>query len=191
MLKAIRSLAFILLCLSLSGCIAAVGLGVGALGRSAGTGDKYSSWKSTMPNIPPNMGRLFVYMTERAHEMLNAMSRGTGGEQAFTVDNDVCEVLGEAFTYRDLPAGDHDVSADDVKKFLGGYRKGKYHVKVPIVAGGTAYVRIDKERQDGTHYIPRLVDAATAEAQIADLPIDTHLVTFECRANQAEERGTD
>lgn len=61
----VRLLLIASLSCALASCGGVVGLGVGAVGRSVGTGDNYSSWKSNMPDIPPQMGRLLVYNTGR------------------------------------------------------------------------------------------------------------------------------
>jgi hypothetical protein len=118
-----------------------------------------------MPALPPSTGRLFVYVSGRSNNFLNAYELGTGGEQRFVVDKDVCDILGATFTYMDLPAGTHTVSADDVDKFLG-FRKGRYEVKANITDSHAVYVRIDKVSQDGVHTVPRLVDAAAATSKL-------------------------
>lgn len=189
MFKGISFIALLSLCLSLTGCGGGlVGVAVSAAGRSAGTGDDYASWKSTMPAIPPGTGRLVVYIPNRASG-ISAFEIGAGGRQMFGVDKDVCDVIGGAFMYVDVPAGDHDVSVNDMQMLFGRFRRGKYTMKMKITDGRVTYLRFDAATEDaGT--APRVVDAATAEAEMAKLPLDTHFVSFECKKDAAQERGT-
>jgi hypothetical protein len=177
--KAICSLASLSLCLSLSGC----GGLVGVAGRAAGTGNEYASWKSAVPNIQPGTGRLFVYIPK-----LNIFG-AAGGTQIFGVDKDVCGVLGGAFMYVDLPVGDHEVSTNDMQMLFGRFRRGKYGVKIKIPDGSATYLRFDAATEDNGG-APRVVDAASAEAEMSTLPLDTHFVSFECKKDAAQDRGT-
>jgi hypothetical protein len=90
--------------------------------------------------------------------------------------------------YVDLPAGDHVVSAGDMRLVFGGFRKGKNSIQVGILDGRATYVRIDAAGPNEVY--PRAVAAVAAVAEMENLPIDTHFVSFECRTNKAEERGT-
>jgi hypothetical protein len=185
-LKAICCCFLLSLSLTLGSCGGVAGLAVGAIGRSAGTGGDYVSWKSAMPGIQRGTGRLLVYATGRSMS-LYTISMATGGVREFAVDKDVCGVIEDAFMYVDVPPGDHDISADDMEMLFGKFRRGKFDTRIKVSDGAITYLRIDNV--DG-HLAPRLVDAATAEAEMAKLPLDTHFVSFECKKDAAQERGT-
>src|SRR5271157_6384857 len=76
--NAVAALALLGLALSLEGCGGAMGLGVGAVTRAAGTGDAYAAWKALAPPIPPRLGRLFVYAPNRQVSLWTA-DWATGG----------------------------------------------------------------------------------------------------------------
>ena len=121
----------------------------------------------------------------------------TGGEYVFDVDRDVCDVIGSSFAYVDLPAGVHAISASDIKKFPGGFQKGKYSVTARIVEGKATFVRFDQVTGEptlvtvgGPAVHPVVVGMATAEAEIAKLPLDTHVASFSCKPRAAEDRAS-
>lgn len=93
--------------------------------------------------------------------------------------------------YIDLPVGSHEASAEGMRKMWSDiskeYLKGKNSVHFTVVEHRPVYVRLDSSGQAGTR--PTLVDAATAELEMAQLPLDTHFVSFKCLASKAEERG--
>jgi hypothetical protein len=170
----------------LSGCGGVAGLAVGAMGRSAGTGNDYATWKTSMTPPQRGSGRFIVYVKDR-ELTLSAIQMTAGGQRIFAVDKDVCGVIESAFMYVDVPAGDHDMSTGDMEMLFGKFRRGKYETRIRVGDGGTTYVRVDVT--DG-HYALRAVDAATAEAELAKLPLDTHFVSFECKKDAAQDRGT-
>gem|GEM_PF-4236408 len=139
-----------------------------------------------MPGIPPGTGRLIVYIPARSFT-LNAVEIGTGALRIFAIDSDVCGVIEAAFMYVDVPAGNHNMSTGDMEMLFGKFRRGKYETNVRVAGGGLTYVRIDIVDR---HLAPRLIDAATAEEELAKLPLDTHFVSFECKKDAAQERGT-
>jgi hypothetical protein len=193
---AVAALALLGLALSLEGCGGAMGLGVGVVTRTAGTGDAYAAWKASAPPIPPGSGRLFVYAPNWQVSIWTA-DWATGGEFVFDVDRDVCDVIGSSFAYVDLPAGLHSLSASNIKKFPGGFQIGKYLTKVSIVAGKTTFARLDPVpgaptlvTLGGPEVRLTVVGAARAEEEMAKLPLDTHVASFSCKPRAAEDRGT-
>jgi len=178
------------LCVSLSGCGGAVGLAVGAIGRSVSIGDDYATWKSSMPAIQPGTGRLVVYITGRSFTLYSTQM-AMGGSRMFAVDNDVCGVIEDSFMYHDVPAGDHEVSAGDMIMLFGRFRRGKYSIKIKVADGRATYLRFDPAASEDAGPAPRVVDAATAETEMAKLPIDTHPgVSSECYKDRAQARDT-
>src|SRR5579863_4941612 len=113
-----------LLCLALNSCILAATHIVGTAMRVSETGDDFAVWKTRMPAIMPGTGRLIVYPGGSLSMVSEATSIGTGGDEHFVVDRDVCKILGHSFVYLDLAAGRHVISADHVSKFLDGYEIG-------------------------------------------------------------------
>ena len=181
---------------ALQGCGGAMGLGVGVVTRAAGTGETYAAWKAKAPPIPPHSGRLFVYAPNRQVSVWTA-DWATGGEFVFDVDRDVCDVLGSSFTYIDLPAGAYSVSATDIKKFPGGFQKGKYAVTARIAAGRPTFVRFEPVAGaptvvtfGGPTVRPVVSTGIAAEAELANLPLDTHVASFACKPRAAEDRAS-
>src|SRR5690349_6806407 len=97
--------------LSLNGCVMAVTRGIGTVERQLGVGDEFRAWKAEMPPIASGKGRLVVYPGGGRSFVYDATGIGKGGEQLFTVDKDVCTVLGDSFVFLDVPAGAHEVSS--------------------------------------------------------------------------------
>jgi len=189
------ALALLALALCLAGCGGAMGLGVGVVTRTAGTGDAYTAWKASAPPIPPRLGRLFVYAPDRQISIWTA-DWATGGEFVFDIDRDVCDVLGSSFTYIDLPAGAYSISATDIKKFPGGFQKGKYVATARVAAGKPTFVRFEPVAGapsvvtlGGPTVRPLVVSGIAAEAELANLPLDTHVASFACKPRAAEDRG--
>ena len=172
-----------------------MGLAVGVATRVAGTGGAYADWKASAPPIPPHAGRLFVYAPNRQMSVWTS-DWATGGEYVFDVNRDVCDVIGDSFAFLDLPPGAYSVSASDIKKFPGGFQKGKYAVTVRVVQGQSTFVRIDPVAGQATLVTvggpaarPVVVSRATAEAEMAKLPLDTHVASFPCKPRAAEDRS--
>ena len=141
-----------------------------------------------MPAIPSGAGRLIVYPGGRRSFVYETTSIGKGGEQFFAVNRDVCTVLGRSFIYLDLPAGRHEVSAEDVSGLFE-YRIGRNKLDLAIDPGSLTYVRIDREDPGAlarSHYYPRLVEPARAEAELKDWPIYNE--GLKCRPNRAMDR---
>lgn len=190
MLRLVCCLVLVSFSLALGSCGGAIGLAVGAAGRAAGTGDEYAAWKSTMPPIPPGAGRVFFYIPGREFT-LNAVTMASGQQRVFGIDKDVCGVVEDTFMYLDLPPGNHEISVGDMVglKWLGKpFRKGKTIISVNVAAGGTTFVRLDPAGEDAD-LAPRIVDAATAEAEMMKLSLDKHFVSMECKKNIAVDRG--
>jgi hypothetical protein len=194
--NAVAALALLGLSLSLEGCGGAMGLGVGVVTRTAGTGDAYTAWKASAPPIPPGSGRLLVYAPNRQVSIWTA-DWATGGEFVFDVDRDVCDVIGSSFAYVDLPAGVHSLSASEIKKFPGGFQIGKYVTMVRIAQGRTTFARIDPVAGAPTLVTLAgptvrlvVVGNSRAEEEMAKLPLDTHVASFSCKPRAAEDRGT-
>lgn len=194
--NAIAAMALLALSLPIAGCGGGMGLAVGVATRVAGTGGAYADWKASAPPIAPHSGRLFVYAPNRQMSVWTS-DWATGGEYVFDVDRDVCDVIGDSFAYLDLPPGAYWVSASDIKKFPGGFQKGKYAVTVKIVRGQSTFVRIDPVAGQATLVTvggpaarPVVVGRATAEAEMAKLPLDTHVASFPCKPRAAEDRGS-
>ena len=194
--EAVAAIALLGMALALEGCGGAMGLGVGAVTRAAGTGDAYAAWKASAPPIPAHSGRLFVYAPDRQISVWTA-DWATGGEYVFDVDRDVCDVIGSSFAYVDLPPGPHSISASDIKKFPGGFQKGKYAVTVNVVAGKPTFVSFEPVAGSpsvvtvgGPLVRPVVVQGSAAEAAMAKLPLDTHVASFACKPRAAEDPGT-
>lgn len=188
MLAAFRLFIISILCLSLNGCFMLVTRGVGTVERALSVGDEFRSWKAQMPAIPPDRGRLIVYPGGSRSAVFEATNVGKGGDQDFVVDRDVCTVLGHSFVFLDLAPGPHEVSSDDVSALFE-YRKGKNKLNIDIASSTLTYVRIDKESGGlftRSHYFPKLVEAAVAEAELKDLPI--YQDGLKCRENKAVDR---
>jgi hypothetical protein len=174
-------------CVLLNGCIfSAVTHGIGAVERAAGVGENFSTWKAQMPPIPAGRSRIVVYPGGRRSLVYSVTGVGKGGEQVFAVDRDVCEVLGDSFIFLDLPPGAHEISSEGVSQLFG-YQKGKNRLSVSLARSSLTYIRIDKEGDPlWHHYVPKQVDAARAEAELAKLPLYRDGLT--CRPNKAEDR---
>jgi hypothetical protein len=184
-----RLLLVSLICLSMNSCIFAATHVVGTAMRSFETGDDFAVWKTQMPAIPPATGRLIVYPGGSLSMVYEATSIGTGGDEHFVVDRDVCKVLGHSFVFLDLAAGKHVISADHVSKFLDGYEIGRYKLDVTIAPSTVTYVKIDKEKTGEAfshHYVPKLVEAAAAESALRGFPIYSD--GLKCKINQAKDR---
>jgi hypothetical protein len=171
----------------LNGCIfSAVTHGIGAAERAMSIGDNFRSWKAQMPAVPAGRSRLVVYPGGSRSLVYQATGVGKGGEQVFAVDRDVCEVLGDTFVFLDVAPGPHEISSEGVSQLFG-YQKGKNRLSVNLAPSKLTYIRIDKEGDPlWHHYVPKLVDAARAEAELAKLPLYRDGLT--CRLNKAEDR---
>jgi hypothetical protein len=179
-----------LLCLSLNACILAATHVAGTAMRSFETGADFAVWKAQMPAIPPGTGRLIVYPGGSLSLVYEATSIGTGGDEHFVVDRDVCKILGNSFVFLDLTAGKHVISADHVSKLLDGYEVGRYKLDVNIAPSTITYVKIDKEKSGEAfshHYVPKLVDAAAAESALRSSPIYSD--GLKCKVNEAKDRA--
>ena len=174
-------------CVLLNGCVfSAVTHGIGAVERATGIGENFSTWKARMPAIPPGRSRIVVYPGGSRSLVYAATGIGKGGEQVFAVDRDVCTVLGDSFIFLDFPPGPHEISSEGVSQLFG-YQKGKNRLSLNLRPSALTYVRIDKEGDAlWHHYLPKLVDAARAEAELAKLPLYREGLT--CRLNKAEDR---
>jgi len=191
----VAAFALLGLALFLQGCGGAMGLGVGVVTRTAGTGDAYVAWKASAPPIPSGFGRLIVYAPNRQVSIWTA-DWATGGEFVFDIDRDVCDVIGSSFAYVDLPAGLHSLSASDIKKFPGGFQIGKYVTRVRIVQGKTTFARLDPVLGSpalvtfgGPTARLVIVGNTRADEEMAKLPLDTHVASFSCKPRAAEDRG--
>jgi hypothetical protein len=171
----------------LNGCVfSAVTHGIGAVERAASIGEAYSTWKAQMPAIPPGRSRIVVYPGGSRSLVYSATGIGKGGEQYFAIDRDVCEVLGDSFIFLDVAPGAHEISSEGVSQLFG-YQKGKNRLSVNLAASKLTYIMIDKVGDPlWHHYVPKLVDAARAEAELAKLPLYREGLT--CRLNRAEDR---
>ena len=172
-----------------------MGLAVGAATRVAGTGRAYADWKASAPPIPPHAGRLFVYAPNRQMSVWTSVW-ATGGEYVFDVDRDVCDVSATVSPISIFSPGIYSVSASDIKKFPGGFQESRYAVTVKVVQGQSTFVRIDPVAGQSTLVTvggpaarPVVVGRATAEAEMAKLPLDTHVASFPCKPRAAEDRG--
>ena len=173
-------------CGVLNGCFSAVTHGIGAVERATSIGDDFRSWKAQMPAIPADRSRIVVYPGGSRSFVYHATGIGKGGEQYFAVDRYVCEVLGDSFIFLDLPPGKHEISSEGVSHLFG-YQKGKNRLSVDLARASLTYIRIDKEGEAlWHHYIPKQVDAARAEPELAKLPLYRDGLT--CRTNKAEDR---
>lgn len=184
----LRLSVMLLACLCLNGCIGAAAYGVGTVMRQMAVGDAYAKWRPQMPAIAPGSGRIIVYPGGSRSVVYEATNIGTGGEQLFVVDRDVCKVLGHSFVFLDLAAGPHEISAEDVSEPFG-YRVGKNKLNLKIVPASLTYIRIDKQSAgtfSPSHYFPGVIAAATAEVELNSLAIDKD--DLQCRVNKAEER---
>src|SRR5689334_21927938 len=138
-----------------------------------------------MPAIPAGRSRLVVYPGGSRSVIYRVTGVGKGGEQMFTVDRDVCEVLGDSFIFLDIAPGPHEITSEGVSELFG-YRKGKNHLSVDLAPSRLTYVRIDKQGDPlWHHYVPKLVDAANAETELAKLPLYKEGLT--CRLNKVED----
>ena len=187
MLVSFRLTVALLACLWLNGCIAAATYGVGTMMRGMEVGDNFAKWRPQMPPIAPGSGRIVVYPGGSRSFVYATTSIGTGGDQLFVVDRDVCKVLGHSFVFLDLPAGPHVISAEGVSKPFG-YQIGKSRLNLNIAPESLTYIRIDKHSAGAfsNHYVPGPVAAAAAEAELAAQPIDKD--GLKCRPNKAEDR---
>jgi len=174
-------------CVLLNGCLfSAVTHGIGTAERAMWIGDDYRSWKAQMPAIPAGRSRLVVYPGGSRSVVYRVTGIGKGGEQKFTVDRDVCEVLGDSFIFVDIAPGPHEITSEGVSQLFG-YQKGKNHLSVNLAPSQLTYVRIDKEGEPlWHHYIPRLADAAGAGAELARMPLYKEGLT--CRPDKAQDR---
>ena len=186
-MRCFRAAFLVLSCLLLNSCIMAVTRGIGTVERQLAVGDEFGTWRTRMAPIPAGKGRLIVYPGGHRSFVYEATSIGKGGEQDFTVDTDVCTVLGNSFVYYDLAAGHHEITSEGVSKLFG-YQKGKNRLNLDIAPSSLTYVRIDKKRSSplSSHYLPGQIQEAVAEKELKDMPIYNDGLT--CRLNKAEER---
>lgn len=116
-------------------------------------GPKYSEMQNTIPNLPANNGRIYIYRTAVA---------------GFAVQPDVKingDVVGSAkpdgFFYVDYPPGNYTITTStEVSRSL----------TLTLDSGQTRYVKLDISMGFFVgHVYPELVDDATGEKDIASL----------------------
>jgi hypothetical protein len=179
-----------LACLSLDGCIAVVTHGIGAVERAVAVGEDYTAWKAHAPAVPKGKGRIILFPGEGLSLIYEATRFGKGGEEYFTIDRDVCSVLGRTFVFLDYPAGAHKLTVDDVTDLLQPftYTIGRNKLDLTLAEGSVTYVRLDKQKNDLliNHYSLHKVEAAVAEPVMKDYSIDTDGLA--CKPTRAEDR---
>lgn len=119
---------------------------------SPASGPTYSESKSTLPAPNPGSGRIFIYRTDILGSISEPPVRINGDEAG------TARVRG--FFYVDLAPGRYRLDTGS---------KDENVVRVALAAGQVVYVRLEFSADPfGINLDPALVDADTAQRQIAD-----------------------
>ena len=162
----------------LAGCVGAM---VESLAYSQVTGQNFSETKAGLPSPAAGNGRLYIYRTEASTGL--SFEYGIGfvrNPVLCTVDDDVYEIIWEAFRYFDLPTGQHeitcgedvvDISKDGVFSLSRGrhFQRGKNKIHVLISEASETFLRVDVTAEK-PHFEPISVKAEQAQKEISDLP---------------------
>jgi hypothetical protein len=146
---------------------------IGMVARNIEKGDSgnYSQLKPSMPSLPPDMGRLVLYMIDGAPNVGNTI----GVIEACTIDNYAYKFMSQTYWYVDLPKGPHRVTATDVKSGFSDMPKyyGKEILDIDLKEGEIQFIKINMA---GTTligrfntYTPVLVSQEIAESELANL----------------------
>jgi len=155
-----------------TGC---VGIMADSITKSIATEGKFQDVVTTLPQRPPDTGRLFIYRTRSSTSHSLVIGLGiTKNPTVCTVNDDVFEILWETFRYVDLPIGEHDVTAGaDIFRRRGKLGKGSNRLQLDVRVSGDIFIRIDATG-DEKKFRPVIVDENQAKAEIASLPFQPH-----------------
>lgn len=123
------------ICLFNTGC-------AGMLFRYAIVGDdgEYSKIVTSLPAIPQNKGRVFIYMPEGGPNIMNTM----GIWVEFSIDERIHHIAGETFFYIDLKTGKHKISANKMTTgfFKRTYQLGENVIDFELLNQEVKYVKV-------------------------------------------------
>jgi len=170
---------------ALGGC---AGMLVDSLGHADATEGSYSEMVHKIPPLQNGYGRLFVYRTSKStHSRLQYGIGIKKNSAAFTVDNDVHELIWESFKYFDLLEGKHELTCgkDVIKsvKFFGGhnYQKGSNSLNIDIYDGATIFVRLDYTKEK-PNYKFVIVEQSQAVEEISGLPYQNEYFEYKSKS---------
>ena len=170
---------FLGLCLAVCCCVLAERLhfsvvthSIGAVERATSIGDDFRSWKAQMPAIPAGRSRIVVY-PGGSRSLIYSVT-GVGKGRRAVLRGRPRRLRGpRQFLHLSRPAArERTRSPRKACPTCSVTRKGKNRLSVDLARAGLTYIRIDKEGEPlWHHYIPKQVDAASAEAELAKLPL--------------------